>query len=166
MTKKILIVALVLFSFATVNAFTGINPSSKSPLATEIMLPIGKGGKMISLADLATISPKQFTELSGKKLSLVEKAGLKLSQRQIRKCINADGTVNSAKLSKLSKKAEGGGFHLGGFALGFLLGLLGILIAYLLNDDLKSSRVKWAWLGFAAAILFWLLMILVVFASL
>ena len=47
-----------------------------------------------------------------------------------------------------NKAAEGGGgFHIGGFALGFLLGLIGVLIAYLINDDKKKERVKWSWIG-------------------
>jgi len=31
--------------------------------------------------------------------------------------------------------------------LGFLLNLVGVLIAYLIKDDYKSNRVKWAWIG-------------------
>jgi len=30
-------------------------------------------------------------------------------------------------------------FYIGGFALGFLLGLIGVLIAYLINDDKKAA---------------------------
>ena len=42
------------------------------------------------------------------------------------------------------------GFHLGGFALGFLIGPIGVLIAYLIDDDKKRNRVKWAWIGLIA----------------
>ena len=64
--------------------------------------------------------------------------------------IAPDGSFNS----KAIKKAFGdGGFHLGGFALGFFLSLLGVLIAYLINDDNKSSRVWSAWRGFIAGFL-------------
>jgi hypothetical protein len=38
------------------------------------------------------------------------------------------------------------------FALGFLLGLIGLLIAYLINDDYKHNRVKWAWIGFGIVV--------------
>jgi uncharacterized membrane protein len=65
--------------------------------------------------------------------------------------------VNSKKLEKFLKKADGSGFHLGGFALGFLLGLIGVLIAYLLNDEKKSARVKWAWLGLLTAVVLWVI---------
>jgi len=163
MTKKIFSLLIVVFAFATVHAFTSVTPTG--PLATEVMLPIGKTGKTISLAELATISPKSFSELSGNKMNLVEKAAFKLSQKQLKKCINNDGTINSKKLAKFTKKADGGGFHLGGFALGFLLGLIGVLIAYVaFNDDYKSQRIKWAWLGVAAALVLSLVLILAVFA--
>jgi hypothetical protein len=166
MTKRILAFILVAFSVVTVNAFSVVPGSEKNPLASEIMVPLGKTGKMISLAELATITPKSFSALTGKKLNLSEKIGFKLSQRQIKKCINSDGTVNSKLLAKFSKKAEGGGFHLGGFALGFFLGLIGVLIAYVaFNDDLKQQRIKWAWLGVLGAIVLTLILVLAVFNS-
>jgi hypothetical protein len=127
--------------------------------ASEIMIPIGKDMK-ISLLDLATISPSQLEKLTGKKMNLVDKAGFRLAQRDLRKSINSDGTVNNKKLQKLMKKAEGpSGFNLGGFALGFLLGPIGILIAYLISDDNKRARTKWAIIGFLA----WLALVLVFF---
>jgi hypothetical protein len=166
MTKKILAFFLAAFTVVTVNAFSVVTPTKdKAPLASEIMVPIGKTGKLISLAELATISPKSFTGLTGKKLNLAEKIGFKLSQRQLKKCINADGSVNSQKLAKFSKKADGGGFHGGGFALGFFLGLIGVLIAYVaFSDDNKARRIKWSWLGLVGAILFSILLFVAILA--
>ena len=65
----------------------------------------------------------------------------------------------SDQLDKLAARAASGTFNLGGFALGFLLGLIGVLIAYLINDDKKSDRVKWAWIGLAA----WIVILILVF---
>ena len=97
-------------------------------------------------------------KITGKKMKFFDRVGFKIAQKKLRSSINHDGTLNSKKLEKnFRKMADGGGFHLGGFALGFLLGLIGVLVAYLLNDDLKSSRVKWAWLGLLAGFVFWLL---------
>jgi hypothetical protein len=168
MTKKIFALFVVVFAFATVHAFTStsVTPTTTSPLATEVMVPVGKTGKFISMADLATISPKDFAALSGSKMNLLQKAGFKLSQKQLKKSINADGTINSKKLNKFLQKGEGGGFHLGGFALGFFLGLIGVLLAYVVfEDDLKKSRIKWAWIGLAAFFVLWLVLLFAVFAS-
>ncbi len=40
------------------------------------------------------------------------------------------------------------------------MGLIGVLIAYLINDDNKSNRVKWAWIGFGAFVVIYLVILL------
>jgi hypothetical protein len=45
--------------------------------------------------------------------------------------------------------------------LGFLLGLIGVLIAYLIKDDKKRNRVKWAWLGLLAWVVIWLIVVVI-----
>ena len=124
-----------------------IIPKPNKIYADQVFIPIAKTGKMISLAELSTISVKDFQVLVGKKIGIINKIMLKSAQKKIRQSINRDGTINNKKFDKLLKKAQDGGFHIGGFALGFLLGLIGVLIAYLINDDKKSIRVKWSWIG-------------------
>jgi hypothetical protein len=150
--KKVLFflvaVCLVLSSFA---ASLLTSPSPKK--ATEIMIPVGTSGKQISLMELSEIKVKDFEQLSGHKMKLIDKFGFHLAQRDLRKSINEDGTINNKRLEKFTKRFAGDtGFHLGGFALGFLLGLLGVLIAYLIKDEYKPNRVKWAWIGLAGLV--------------
>jgi hypothetical protein len=164
--RKVSILCIALFvcavSFAGANAV--ITPSKPvKPNAANIMIPIGTSGDKISLLDLSRMSVKDVEAYTGKKMKVADKIGFKLAQKQLRNSINADGTISDRKISKAAKKAaDGSGFHLGGFALGFLLGLIGVLIAYLINDELKSSRTKWAWLGLAAAVVLYLLLIVAV----
>jgi hypothetical protein len=119
--------------------------------ATDMRIPIGSTGKFINLQDLSTIKVADFEQLTGKKMGLLRRMEFKMAQRNIRHSINNDGTVNNKRLAKMAKGygEDDGSFHFGGFALGFFLGLIGVLIAYLINDDLHHRRVKWAWLGFA-----------------
>lgn len=139
-------------SFASFNL---IEPQKK---ATEVFVPIGKSGLQISLMDLSQIKVKEFESLSGKKMKFVDKIGFKIAQRDLRKSINNDGTFNSKKLNRVANKmAVGEGFNIGGFALGLLLGLIGVLIAYLISDDNKAARTKWAWIGFGV----WLVILLI-----
>lgn len=158
-----LIMALSIFtaSFAGTNSMV---PAAKKPVtlnAADVLIPIGTTGKTVSLLDLSQMKVKELEALTGQKLKLADKVGFKLAQKQLSKTINLDGTLNSKKLSKMAAKAEdGSGFHLGGFALGFLLGLIGVLIAYLINDDKKHARVKWAWLGLATFVVLYLLLII------
>ena len=158
--KKVLFflvaVCLVLSSFA---ASLLTSPSPKK--ATEIMIPVGTLGKRISLMELSEIKAKDFEQLSGHKMKLIDKVGFHLAQRDLRKSINEDGTINNKRLEKFTKRFAGDtGFHLGGFALGFLLGLLGVLIAYLIKDEYKPNRVKWAWIGFAGVVVLYLIIAL------
>jgi len=156
--KKIL--AFIVFITTLSVAYSTSVVNATIPLkASEIYLPIGKSGQMISLQDLSVIKLKDFEALTGKKMKLTDKLGFTLSQKQLRKSINPDGTFNKKKVQKyFNKMAEGsGGFHAGGFFLGLLLGLIGVLIAYLINDDKKKSRVKWAWIGWVV----WLVILLI-----
>ena len=156
--KKILTLSLALIVLASSFASV-VEPSRK---ASEIFIPIGKSGYKISLQDLSHISIKDFETVSGQHLKLVDKIGFKMAQRELRKSINPDGSLNSKKLTKFFQRAADGetGFHLGGFALGFLLGLIGVLIAYLIKDEKKSNRVKWAWIGLGA----WIVILLIALA--
>ena len=159
--KKILVLFVALTVLFT--SFAAVTVEAPPTKASEIFLPVGKSGQKISLLELSQISVKDFEALSGQKMKFFEKAGFKLAQRDLRKSINEDGTLNNKNLDKLLKKADdgSGGFHLGGFALGFLLGLIGVLVAYLINDDKKRTRVKWAWLGVATILVLYLLLHLI-----
>lgn len=154
-------VLLLSFSVA-VASYAATSPVKPTPKkASEIMVPIGKKGEIISLLDLSEIKVKDFELVSGKDLNALQTVGFKLAQREIRKSISPDGTVNKKKLAKVLTRINAGetGFHIGGFALGFLLGLIGVLIAYLIKDDYKRNRVKWAWIGLAAVVVLSLLLL-------
>ena len=157
--KKILFLLVAFGVYATSSfAFSGFTSSPKR--ASEVFLPIGSSGQKISLMDLSTINVKDFETLSGRHLKFFDRLGFKLAQRKLRYSINADGTINSKRLIKFMEQGDHStGFHLGGFALGFFVGLIGVLIAYLINDDNKRNRVKWAWIGFAAFLVIYLIII-------
>ncbi|HQU55938.1 MAG: hypothetical protein R2796_03755 [Chitinophagaceae bacterium] len=146
--RKLFILITALFVLS--NSY-GSNVVNTPPLkASEIYLPIGNTGKYISMQELSTIKMKDLQKLTGKKISFFEKIAFKKAQRQLQNSINYDGTFNSKRIEKMMKKnGNGEGFQAGGFFLGFLLGLIGVLIAYLINDGQKRNRVKWAWIGLA-----------------
>jgi hypothetical protein len=149
-----LLFAFTLFTSSFASSTSLFPPPANNPVApkkaTEVFIPIGKSGQMISLMELSRIDVKGLEDLTGKKMKLTDRIGFKLAQRELKRDINPDGTINSKKLKNyLDSDYESRGFHFGGFALGFFLGLIGVLIAYLINDDKKRARVKWAWLGLA-----------------
>jgi hypothetical protein len=156
--KKVFALFMALTMLITSFAAVGVTAPPKK--ASEMFIPIGNTGQQISLMELSHIKVKDFEALSGRDMKLADKVVFKVAQKEIRKSIRPDGTVNSKKLANVMQKVDGTtGFHIGGFALGFLLGLIGVLIAYLLNDDKKSNRVKWSWIGFGAGLVFYLLLV-------
>ena len=159
--KKILILLLSVVLFT--QSFGAASTTVTTLKADQITLPIGSTGKTISLAELSTISVKDFQLLTGKHMSLFNKALFKIEQRKLRKSINDDGTINNNALKNLAKKDidNSEGFNLGGFALGFLLGLIGVLIAYLIGGDNQHNRTKWAWIGFGIYVAILLVVLLV-----
>ena len=126
-----------------------IVPKDKKIYADQVFIPVGKTGKKISLAELSTIKLKNLQELTGNPLNFTEKLMIKAGQNKLRSSINPDGSLNIKRFNKYLTKSRSGetGFHVGGFVLGLLLGLIGVIIAYLINDDYKRNRVKWAWIG-------------------
>lgn len=139
-------------------AFTPANTPKKSLNAKEVMIPIGGTDRTISLMALSEISASELEALTGRKMGWGERMAFKSSQRKLKRSFDEDGTITSKKLLKHADVNDmTAGFHLGGFALGFLLSLIGVLIAYLIKDDKKGTRVKWAWIGFGVGLAIWLI---------
>jgi hypothetical protein len=144
--KKVFALFLALTLFLQSFASSAVTPPKN---ANEIFIPIGTTGNRISLMALSQIDLKTLETLTGRRIGFVNKISFKLAQRNLRKSIHPDGTVNAKKLKRfISDGDHSTGFHGGGFALGFFVGLIGVLIAYLIKDDIKPNRVKWAWIGF------------------
>ena len=157
----------IMFLFAAllvmVSSFASVTPTETPKNANTIMIPVGSTGKTISLKALSSISIKDYQTMSGRHLNFFSRMGFKKAQNQLRHNINADGSLKG----KLAKAAEAGeGFNLGGFALGFFLGLIGVLVAYVaFSDESKSNRIKWAWIGLAAAVVLTIILFVAVFSS-
>jgi hypothetical protein len=157
MKKTFILLALSLLlgsTFATAPIAPPLN-------ASTIMLPVGKNGEKMSLHELAYIKPREFAKVSGRHMNFFDRAGFTIAQKKLRNSIRPDGTIDNKKMDKIAAAMAGDtGFHLGGFALGFLLGLIGVLIAYLIKDDYKPNRVKWAWIGFGVGLVLYLIIVL------
>lgn len=158
------LIAFVL-AVAVLNVSIAITPGmdgSKPMNAAQIMIPIGKTGQNISLMEFSKLKPAEYERLAHVKLKFFDRIAYKMAMKKLRKSISQDGTIKNKKIAKIFSPAvdSDSGFHLGGFALGFLLGLIGVLIAYVaFSDDNKSNRVKWSWLGLLAAVVLGVLLV-------
>ena len=123
-------------------------PAAAPLKASDIRIPVGTTGQTINLQELSTMKVGDYEKMTGQKMGFFHRLEFKLAQKKLRSSINEDGTVNNKRLEKMARDIDGDtGFHLGGFVLGLLLGLIGVLIAYLIRDEKHSNRVKWAWIG-------------------
>jgi len=118
--------------------------------AKDVLVPVGKLGNKISVFELSRIGTSDYQQLTGEKMNLFNKLSFKITQHKLRQNINQDGTFTRKAMARFFGGETG--FHFGGFALGFFLGLIGLLIAYLIKDDYKPNRVKWAWIGFGIGV--------------
>ncbi len=161
--EKIYFLIIAVAIFSTTFAFSTFSSLPKK--ASEVYLLIGKG-QQISLLDLSRIDVKHFENISGRHLKLFDQIGFKLAQKKLRNSIKADGTIESKKLNRfLDQGDHSTGFHLGGFALGFFVGLIGVLLAYLINNDNKKNRTKWAWIGFGIGLVLSIILVAILLSN-
>ncbi len=149
--KKISIFLLLCFLLQTFFLTAAVVPSVGNPAAKENSYQ----QKVEMLKKIAAMNVKEFEAFTGKHMNFIERALFKIEQRKLNNSIDQAGNITNKKLDKYLHKSSdnSSGFHLGGFALGFLLGLIGVLIAYLaFKDDNKQNRIKWAWIGTAVIV--------------
>jgi hypothetical protein len=164
--KKV-ITLFVAFTLA-ISSFGAFNITTPPSNAVEIFIPVGATGKKISLLELSKISITDYQTLSGRTMKRADKVGFQMAQKKLRNNIKADGTIKNKKFNAFAGKLGGGetGFHLGGFALGFFLGVLGVLIAYVaFSDDFKANRTKWSWIGLGLGIVLSVILVVAALSS-
>jgi hypothetical protein len=108
----------------------------------------------MSVDEFLTMTPKKFKEVTGKKLSITKKIALKMAQKKIRKALKNNEAVDGAMMANAMDTSD---FNIGGFILGLLLSVIGVLIAYLIGD---TTVIKWAWIGFGVFLVIFLLAVL------
>lgn len=136
--KKILLLFFIVFGIQ-------LSHAALLPLAGEKATANGitlrSGDNKLTQKKISQMSVKEFEAYSHKKLNFFEKIAFKAYKK------------------KLAWGEDSEGFNVGGFALGFFLGLLGVLGAYIFSKD-RNFR-KWTWVGWGA----WVAIILVIFAA-
>lgn len=114
----------------------------------------------VTVDALVKMNSREFAEVIGHKLSLKEKIVFRIAQRELRKEIKREGIQSDATLDVQQMMADGEkGFYFGGFILGLLLGLIGVLIAYLMKKD--KAFIRSTWIGWGV----WVALIVILLAA-
>ena len=100
------IIAFFFASAIMINSFAAVNVEVPTLKASQVNLPLSKTGKSVSLLALSEMSVKEYQTLTGERMKLMDKFAFKMSQRELKKVINNDGTVNVKKLETLNKKMQ------------------------------------------------------------
>ena len=114
----------------------------------------------VTVEALLKMNSREFAEVIGHKLSLKEKIVFRIAQRELRKDMKREGLESDATLDVQEMMAEGEkSFYFGGFILGLLLGLIGVLIAYLMKKD--KAFIRSAWIGWGV----WVALLVILLAA-
>lgn len=109
----------------------------------------------LSVNDFLSLTPKKIREMTGERMSLSQKVALKMAQNKLKKEIHSK---QQADVGSAAAMVDGSDFNIGGFVLGLLLSIVGVLIAYLIGD---RDVIKWAWIGFGVSAIIYLLVLLI-----
>lgn len=142
--------------------FVLLTSSFPAPESTNLVYPKAENKLDLSnltVGDVLSLSKSEFRELKGSKLSFKEAIVFKSFQRELRKELNEKKITLSQTLNFKEafeeKKFE---FNIGGFVLGFLLGLIGVGLAHIFSTDKNFRRSSWQGLGA------WVILLLVITA--
>lgn len=165
--RKILIALALLFSLNVSNAFfvlskekekdlTAQSSISNAPLAS---VPIEKNVpnelataptkaelEKALMEKVVKMSVKDYEAFSGKKLNFFDRLTFKILKKKFAQKLSTAGDNDSE------------GFNFGGFIIGLLLGLLGVLGAYIFSKD-RNFR-KWTWIGWGVFVAIYLVILL------
>lgn len=146
MKKLFTILALCFGTLMSTNSYAVVAAPASAKQETVTQSP------SISIEDIKTLSAKEIEEKIGQKLNWKQKLAIKLTKNKLAKADKAE-----------DKPAEiSGGFGIG-LLLGFVLGLIGVLLAYVVFKD--KPTIKGSWIGFAAVLVLIILLTVVAAAS-
>ena len=136
-----LFITILLLNFSSSAVVIPVSTPVPEKVTESVAKPSPFAG--MTVQDFLKLTPRKYKELTGKKMKMSQKISLKIAQQKVKKMVKNNQHVD---LNQVAPGVDTSDFSIGGLVLGLLLGIIGILIAYLIGD---RSVIKWAWIGFA-----------------
>ena len=146
---SLLSATIFVFTFSSSAVVVPVLTSTPEKVTESVAKPSPFAG--MTVQDFLALTPKKYRELTGKKMTMSQKISLKIGQRKVKKMVKKNQPID---LQTAAPGVDTSDFNIGGFILGLLLSIIGVLIAYLIGD---RTVIKWAWIGFAISFVIWLL---------
>jgi hypothetical protein len=118
--------------------------SAIPPIKNDKAVPSATKDDM-TLREVLKLSPKQYSEITGEKLSFKDKLAFSFMKKEIRKNKSLD--LDKKVDLKAAVSNSSGGFNIGGFIIGLLLGIIGVGLVYIFSDDSAARRSSWKGFG-------------------
>ena len=110
--------------------------------------------------EFLSFSSKDYFELKGTKMSFKQRMALRMAQRNLKKEIKNNSIDENSIMNYDEAMGNGeSSFKIGGFLLGFFLGLIGVGLAYIFSSD--SDFIKSTWKGLGAWVILLLVLVLI-----
>ena len=134
------------------------NSSEKKETSTENVVKSNLNS--LTVQEFLHLSSKDFSALTGKKLTTKEKIVFSILKKEIKSEVVANKLDKNATINFKNKMVEGErNFDFGAFSVGLLLGLIGVGLVYIFSNS-KVSR-KSAWIGWGV----WVALLLIILAA-
>ena len=138
----------------TVALLAGIGLTAAVPVpVTDIpAMPVTEAVSPPTVEQVLAMDARAFSDVLGHRLSLKERLAFQIGRKGLREELRKNSLRGESPVDVRQLMADGEkGFRFGGFVLGLLLGLIGVLIAYLMKRDkgfIRSAWIGWGvWVG-------------------
>ena len=136
---------LTLLIVCTVYSYSATTSSFKVFQSDPVFINLAGTHISFNLVEYMRLKPSDFTKLAGHKLTWMETIAFKITQRRIKKVIRKDASNDMSAYIKHEKKSFR--WHWGGFFLGLLLPVLGLIITAFFKDAQRKNRIDSAAIG-------------------
>jgi hypothetical protein len=151
---------LIFILLATTYSYATKKFSGSDPKTEQLFILLPGTDIHISLADYLKLKPSDFKKLTGEKLKLIDVIYLKINQKRLKKAIRKDGSIDALALERIAK--EPFKWHWGGFFLGLLLPVAGLIITFFIKDEHRKNRILSATIGTSFALSIGLLIAVII----